>query len=79
MRSDKWRGARNSRVLNELKTLSRKFETLISAKNKEGAQALFKEVIRKLDKAFSHGIIHKNRASRKKARLSKKLSRLLAA
>ena len=79
MRSDKRRESRNSRILNELKTLSKKFETLISAKNKESAQALLKEVVQKLDKALSHGIIHKNRASRKKSRLSKKLAKLLTA
>ena len=79
MRSDKKREARNSGILNELKTLSKKFETLISAKNKESAQTLLKEVAKKLDKALSHGIIHKNRAARKKARLSRKLAKLLAA
>ena len=79
MRSDRRREVRNSRILNELKTLSKKFETLVASKNKEGAQTLLKEVVQKLDKAFSHGIIHKNRASRKKARLSRKLTKLLTA
>ena len=79
MRSDRRREERNSRILNELKTLSKKFETLISAKNKEMAHALLKEVAQKLDKALSHGIIHKNRAARKIARLSRKLAKLLAA
>jgi len=79
MRSDRRREVRNSRISNELKTLSKKFETVVSAKNKESAKALLKEVVRKLDKALSHGIIHKNRASRKKARLSKKLAKLLTA
>ena len=79
MRSDRRRGERNSRVLRELKTLSRKFELLVSEKNKESSQTLLKEVIRKLDKALSQGIIPKNRASRKKARLSKKLTKLLTA
>ncbi|MFH1858499.1 MAG: 30S ribosomal protein S20, partial [Candidatus Omnitrophota bacterium] len=76
---DRRREARNSRILNELKTLSKKFEALVSEKNKEGAAALLKEVFGKLDRALSHGIIHKNRASRKKARLAKKLSKLLTA
>ncbi len=79
MKSDRKLKARNSWVLNELKTLSRKFEKLIASNNREGAQALFKEVSRKFDKAFSRGIIHKNRASRKKARLAKRLSKFLAA
>ena len=77
MRSDRRREVRNSRILNELKTLSKKFEAIVSAKNKEGARALLKETFQKLDKAFSLGIIHKNRASRKKSRLSRKLAKLL--
>ncbi len=79
MRSDRRREERNSRILNELKTLSKKFEALISAKNKEMAHALLKEVSKKLDRALSQGIIHKNRAARKKSRLSQKLAKLLAA
>ena len=79
MRSDRRREERNSRILNELKTLSKKFEALISAKNKESAQTLLKEVFKKLDRALSQGIIHKNRAARKKSRLSQKLSKFLAA
>ena len=79
MRSDRKRETRNSGILNELKTLSKKFEILISAKNKESAQAILKVVTQKLDKALSHGIIHKNRAARKKARLSRKLAKLSAA
>lgn len=79
MRSDTRREARNSRILNELKTLSRKFEAFVLAKNKESAAALLKGVTKKLDKAFSLGAIHKNRAARKKARLSRKLAKLLTA
>ena len=79
MRIDKRREGRNSHISNELKTLSKKFETVVSAKNKESAQVLLKEVTRKLDQALSHGIIPKNRASRKKARLSKKVAKLLTA
>jgi len=78
-RSDRGRGARNSSVLNELKTLSKKFETLLSAKEKEKAKTLLKEVSVRLQKAVSRGIIHKNRASRKIGRLSRKLAKLLTA
>ncbi|MBI4437135.1 MAG: 30S ribosomal protein S20 [Candidatus Omnitrophica bacterium] len=79
MRSDRGREARNSSVLNELKTLSKKMESLISAKEREKAKTLLKEVIVKLHKAVAHGIIHKNRASRKIGRLSRKLAKLLTA
>lgn len=78
MRSDRTREARNSSALSELKTLSKKFEGLVAAKDKEKAGAVLKEVSVKLDKAASHGIIHKNRASRKKARLARRFAALTA-
>ena len=79
MRGDRKRQVRNSHILNELKTLSKKFEILILAKNKENAASLLQEVSKKLDRARSQGVIPKNRAARKKARLSRKLSKLSAA
>jgi len=78
MRGDVQRKARNSRILNELKTLSKRFEVSISEKNKESAKSTHKLVIQKLDKARAQGVIHKNRASRKKSRLTRKLTKLLA-
>lgn len=76
VRSDRTRRLRNASVFGELKTLARKFERLIQGKEKEKATSLLKEVLQKLDKAVSRGIIHKNRASRKKSRLSRKLAGL---
>ena len=76
MRSDRTRRLRNASVLGELKTLARKFERFLQNKEKEKAAFLLKEVLQKLDKAASRGILHKNRASRKKSRLSTKLARL---
>ena len=77
MRSDRKRRLRNASVVGELKTLARKFERLIQGKEKEKAIPLLREAFQKLDKAVSRGIIHKNRASRKKSRLSRKLAALL--
>ena len=78
VRSDRNRRLRNASVLGELKTLARKFERFIQDKQKEKATPLLKEVLQKLDKAVSRGIIHKNRASRKKSRLSRKLAAFLS-
>ena len=77
MRSDRKRRLRNASVVGELKTLARKFERLIQGKEKEKAITLLREALQKLDKAVSRGIIHKNRSSRKKSRLSRKLASLL--
>lgn len=78
MRQDKKRRLRNLRVISNLKTRMRKFETLIAEKNKEEAKSTLNELISKIDKAKSKGAIHKNAASRKKSRLTKKLAQLTA-
>jgi len=77
VRSDRTRRLRNAGALGELKTLARKFERLLQGKEKEKAGSLLKEVFQKLDKAVSRGIIHKNRSSRKKSRLSGRFAALL--
>ena len=79
MRENKKRRLRNLRVISELKTGIRKFEGLLAEKNKEQAKSALNELISKIDKAKSKGIIRKNTASRKKSRLMKKLAQLTAA
>jgi small subunit ribosomal protein S20 len=44
----------------------------------ETAQAAFQAASKKLDKAVSKGLVHKNAAARKKSRLAKKLNALSA-
>ncbi len=75
MRQDKKRHARNSKVENELKSLSKKFVTALGAKSAE-AKKLGIELVSKLDKARSKGMIHKNNASRKKSRVLSKLAKI---
>ncbi len=75
MRQDKKRRARNSKVENELKSLSKKFVAALGAKTAE-AKKLGLEFISKLDKARSKGIIHRNTASRKRSRILSKLAKI---
>ncbi len=75
IRQDKKRRARNSKVETELKSLSKKFVMALGAKAAE-AKKLGLELISKLDKARSKGIIHKNNASRKKSRILSKLAKI---
>jgi small subunit ribosomal protein S20 len=75
IRKDKKRNLRNKRAISELKTLFKNLDSMISEKNPD-AKALFQKVKSKLSKAASKGIIHKNVASRKISRLSKKISRI---
>lgn len=76
LRKAKKRHLRNIEVISELKTLNRKFLTLVNEKKIEEAQKILKQLSSRLDKAVSKKIIHKNKASRKKSRLTRRLSKL---
>lgn len=68
------RNERNRMVKSSLRTAVRKFVEAGS----EDAAAKLNEAFRALDKAASKGVIHKNTAARKKARLAKKLAKVTA-
>ncbi len=76
IRIDKRRRARNLRVISELKTTARKLVAAIGSKKKDEAQAASRSYFSKLDKAVKKGILHKNRASRRKSRISRKINAL---
>lgn len=78
MRTSQKRHARNVAAKSELKTLIRKADQLISQKSADEAKEAVRLASSKLDKAATKGIIHKKTASRKKSRLTLRLSRLLA-
>lgn len=59
-----------------LKTAIKKFEAAVESNDKENVQSLFNDAVKKLDKAISQGIIHKNAAARKKSQLALKLAKL---
>lgn len=68
------------RNLGRWDTLEKKlknFSRLIKAKKLEEAKSYFPDVQQALDKAAKQGIIKPNKASRKKSRLSKLISRAL--
>ncbi len=59
-----------------LKTAIKKFEAAVAQGEKDNAKALFSEASKKLDQSVSQGIIHKNKAARKKSQLALKLAKL---
>jgi small subunit ribosomal protein S20 len=67
---------RNQSVKSELKTETKKFLDLVSAKKTDEAKKQLNFLVSQLDKTRSKGIIHKNTASRKISRLMKKLKTL---
>ncbi|MDO4537135.1 MAG: 30S ribosomal protein S20 [Coriobacteriales bacterium] len=62
---------RNRAVRSELKTYVKKVRAAVEAGDKEAAQAAANVACRKLDKAASKGIIHKNQAAERKSGLQK--------
>jgi small subunit ribosomal protein S20 len=73
------REMRNQSVETKIKTYVGKFETAVSAKNKEEAEKLLKETTKVISSAASKGIIHKNTASRKISRIAKKANAAFSA
>ena len=68
----------NTAVKSEIKTFLKKFDASIVAKDLTLASDLHKTCSGLLDSAATDGVIHKNKASRQKARLAKKLSSIAA-
>ena len=67
---------RNKAVKTGLKSAVRKFRELAEAGDKDAALTAGREATRKLDKAVSKGVIHKNQAANRKSAISKKAASL---
>jgi small subunit ribosomal protein S20 len=64
--------ARNKAVRSELKTAVRKVNEAVASGDKAAASAAAEAASRKLDKAASKGVIHKNQAANRKSGIMKK-------
>ncbi|MBG6180081.1 30S ribosomal protein S20 [Arthrobacter sp. CAN_A1] len=67
---------RNNSVKSELKTAIRAVNTAIGTADKEAATSALQSASRKLDKAVSKGVVHKNNAANHKSAISKKVNAL---
>ena len=65
---------RNRAIKTGLKTQLKKYDAALKA-NDASAAKLYQDVSGALDKAALKGVIHKNKANRKKARLAKALNK----
>ena len=65
---------RNKSVKSSLKTAIRKFNEATEAGDAEKAAVLMRDASRKLDKAVSKGVIHKNQAANRKSAIAKRLT-----
>jgi small subunit ribosomal protein S20 len=67
---------RNKAVRSALKTAVRKFREAVESGNSADAKTLAADAGRKLDKAASKGVIHKNQAANRKSAMAKQASSL---
>ena len=74
MRQSASRHLRNVRTTSELRTLTKKFEQLLTARQTDQARGQLMELLKRIDQAKGKGILHPNAASRKKSRLAARLA-----
>ncbi|HEU4422971.1 MAG TPA: 30S ribosomal protein S20 [Pilimelia sp.] len=67
---------RNKSVKSSLKTAVRRFHEAAEAGDTEKATTYAREASRKLDKAVSKGVVHKNQAANRKSSITKKAAAL---
>jgi small subunit ribosomal protein S20 len=67
---------RNKAVKSELRTYVRKFREAAETGSVDEATTAMRAASRKLDKAVSKGVIHKNQAANRKSAIAKRLSEL---
>nr|WP_314532521.1 30S ribosomal protein S20 [uncultured Fusobacterium sp.] len=67
---------RNQAVKTRIKTMAKKVLATVEDQNLEAAKTALSIAYKELDKAVTKGIIKKNTASRKKARLAAKVNSL---
>ena len=75
------RHLRNQATKSQIKTLNKKARTVIADANATPEQltAAVAASFASVDKAWKHGIVHKNAANRRKSRIAKRLNALSAA
>jgi len=72
------RNERNRQQRSRMRTILKSAETAIAQKDGEKAKTCLLDAVRILDKSASKGLIHRNKAARKKSILTKKVNRISA-
>jgi len=67
---------RNKAVKSEVKTAVRATRTAVAAGDKTKAEAALQVATKKLDKAVSKGVLHKNNAANRKSAIAKQVASL---
>jgi small subunit ribosomal protein S20 len=74
LKKDRVRALRNHAVASELKTLKKRFLSLVAARQHAEAAQTLSAVMRRFDQAAARGVIHKRTASRTASRLTRQLA-----
>jgi len=70
----KVKALRNKSERTMLKTATKKFDASVAAGDRAAATEAYKVLVKRVDRAAVHGIIHTNCAARKKSQFTKKLN-----
>jgi len=65
---------RNRKLTSGVKTAIKKFDKALQSDDKATVEAVYINAVSTLDKAAAKGVIHKNAANRKKARMAAKMA-----
>ena len=74
VRTSETANAKNSSQLSAMRTAIKKFDEAVAA-GSDNVNALFKDAVKAIDMAETKGLIHKNKASRDKSLLNKKIAK----
>ncbi len=66
---------RNRMIKTRVKTALKKFESALNEGTIEEAKEKYREAAKILDRAATKGVFHKNKSSRKKSQLAKRLNK----
>ena len=66
--------AKNKSAKSLMKTNIKKFDAAAAAGDRDTAESAYKVAVKTVDRAATKGLIHKNKAARRKSSLSKKLA-----
>ena len=61
---------RNKMLKSQLNTAIKKFKAAVESGDKEAAQVAYVAAVKRVDKAVSQGILHKNNAAHKKSQFT---------
>jgi len=66
--------AKNKAAKSLIKTNIKKFDAAASAGDRDTAESAYRAAVKTVDRAATKGLIHKNKAARRKSALTKKLN-----